>query len=26
LSELVGEACPNCAEGTFVEGESRGVA
>jgi hypothetical protein len=26
LDELVGEACPNCAEGTFVEGESRGVA
>jgi DNA-directed RNA polymerase subunit RPC12/RpoP len=26
LRELVGEDCPNCAEGTFVEGESRGVA
>jgi len=26
LSELVGEECPNCAEGTFIEGESRGVA
>ncbi|WP_338739928.1 hypothetical protein [Haloplanus salilacus] len=26
LSELVGESCPNCADGTFVEGESRGVA
>ena len=26
LDELVGEACPNCAEGTFVQGETRGVA